>query len=53
MVGVKSGFAPVEVDLQDNKGEVVWAQVTLRNQKKLFIGAFYCKPDAEITHYTS
>jgi len=45
LVGIKSSFAPVETDLLDNKGEVVWAQVILRNQKKLFIGAFYRKPD--------
>jgi len=44
LVGVKSCYAPTESNLDGNEGEVVWAQVNLRNQKKLFLGSFYRKP---------
>ena len=37
LVARKSSYPSVEVELNDIDGEIVWATVTLRNQKALYI----------------
>ena len=47
-MAIKSSYPSVEVELNDIDGEIVWATVTLRNQKTLYIGSFYRPPGSAI-----
>ena len=48
LVAIKSSYPSVEVELNDIDGEMVWATVTLRNQKTIYIGSFYRPPGSAI-----
>ncbi len=48
LIAIKKKFAPEEVQLEDVNGEVIWASVSFRSQRKLYLGAFYRPPDNKL-----
>jgi len=41
LVAIKSKYAPEEVHFEEIDGEIVWASVSFRSQRKLYLGCFY------------
>ena len=51
LVAVKSKYEPESVQFSEqSSAELAWAKVTLKNQRTLLLGAFYCPPIPQIRH---
>jgi len=44
LVAVRDCYPAAEVEIPDNPGEVVWVEVSLRKQHKIYLGSFYRPP---------
>ncbi len=48
LVAVKSTYPSVEVELVDTEGEVIWVELSIKNQRKLYLGSFYRPPNNRV-----
>ncbi len=48
MIAIKSCYHAVQIELEDVQAETVWASISLKDHKKLIIGAFYRQPDHRV-----
>ncbi len=53
LIATKSCYDVVNVELEEVTAETVWAQVSLQNHKKMFVGSFYRQPDHRVDQLES
>ena len=47
LIAIRDCYSATEVDMPNSTDEIVWAQVSLRHQKKLYLGAYYRSPSGD------
>ena len=50
LIAVKDCYTILEVELPDLSAEMVWGEVNLRGNRRLFLGAYYRTPSGDASH---